>query len=141
MKIKNLLLPPCLAILLATPFSVLAGEWDQVRATAVAGDLNTVLRQMLAGPEEPRQQPDAIEDRNLNAAVVDLEQLQKEVARLADMLANGRNQNQTRGFQREINSLRGSIRDYTRNTVISPEVELLAERAAALLDELNGYYE
>lgn len=141
MKIKNLLLLPCLAILLAMPSSVFAGEWDQARATAVADDLNAVLRQMLAGPEEPRQQEDVIEDRNLNAASVDLEQLQKKVARLADMLANGRDQDQTRGFQQTINALRGSIRDYTRNTVISPEVELLAERAAALLDELNRHYE
>lgn len=133
------LLPPWLMRPGGAPFQ--ASEWNPDRLIAVVDALNVNLQRLLLDESNPGAQPDVIGNRDLGAGVVDLRQLQTEVARLADLLARGRSRDQTCALMVKIASLRGSLQDHARNPVLSPVAERIASEAAALRDELQRYDE
>ena len=93
----------------------------------------------MSGGEGVRQ-PDAVQNKNAQAALVDIRVLVEEVERLDLALTAGNSKAQTFAQYQRISNLRYSVRDYAREIEIREDILGEVEAAGKLLHELDLMY-
>lgn len=135
-KIPGLALILCL---LSAAASAQTG-WNQDEAIGIVGELRESLDRIVAASSEGAEQPDAVQSKNSQAALVDIKVLIEELERLDLALAAGNGKVQTLARYQRISNLRYSVRDYAQDLEIRDEVRSEAEAAGNLLRELDLMY-
>lgn len=123
------------------PIAAHAAQWDQQKVAEIAGQVNTMLEEIVSDPATTKEQDVPLQRKKHNAALVDLQSLNEYVTELAAALKQGRGREQTWALYRKITTLRKSVRDYAQDLTIAEVVRNKAQATRALLDELDAFYQ
>lgn len=115
-------------------------DFDQQAATETAEALSRSLAELLADPGLTTPQPTAMQDRERNAAVVTIRELESMTKELTRRLESGRGFSATDPLYQQLKLMRGDIRSYARRTWLPKGTQEKAQRAAELLSELGRLY-
>ena len=116
-------------------------EPDQQSETDLAQQLAVTLQKIIADPGAHWTQREAVQRKQHNAALIDLQRLSEFVTKLVTAFEQGQTIEQTRPLYRKIKSLRQSIRDYAQGSAVSEDVRAMADQASTLFDKLNSIYQ
>ncbi len=132
--------PVAVALWAATASGQAPPDWDQQRVTQLAAEFARTVQAITEDSGARHAQPTAIQQREHDAALVDLSDLNRAAFDLVDMLKSGKGYAQTRTAFRRVVALRESIRGYAADSQVSDSVHQRAEDARAVLRELGRYY-
>jgi len=114
--------------------------WDPQRATDLATRFEAAIRGLIEDPGLESPQTTAMQERQHQAAVLDVRRLAGMAEELARKLRSGRGYDQTRPIVEAMEQLRGSVREYARDSRLSKSAQEKARSAANLLTELSRLY-
>ncbi len=123
------------------PITAYATQWDQQKVVAIAGQVNTMLGEIVSDPGASIEQDATLQRKKHNAALVDLKNLHEYMAKLAAALNQGRGLPQTAALYKKVATLRKSVRDYAQDSTVSEGVRDKAQATGALLDQLDAFYQ
>ena len=115
-------------------------DWDQQRATDLATQFEAAIRGLIDDPGLESPQTTAMQERQHQAAVIDVRRLAGLSEELARKLRGGRGYHQTRPIVEAMEQLRDSIREYARDSRLSKSAREKGQSAASLLTQLGRLY-
>ncbi|UCE88331.1 MAG: hypothetical protein JSW10_08190 [Pseudomonadota bacterium] len=117
------------------------GKWNQQKITGLAIELAETVKRIRHDPGLRQPQSGIVQQRMYDAALLDLERLERLTDELAEALKDGQGFLQTRPTFQRILDQRQNILDYVRTARVAESVEKTAYRFRQLLDELATYYQ
>jgi len=142
--LKNLVITRLLACLvasaLAAPVAIAAEDWPRVEVADLTGQLVSSLQAIAGQADDGSSQPEALQEKNFHAALVELRQLIIDTRKLETMLIDGDNMHQTLPRYRQLTKLRKSVRYYAENTIIGADIRQQADITISLFERLDDYY-
>lgn len=118
-----------------------AAQWDQQKVAELAGQVKSILGEIVSDPTTAKEQDVPLQRKKHNAALVDLRNLNAYMKELTAALDQGRGREQTWALYKKVTTLRKSVRDYAQDLTISESVRTKAQAAGALLDQLDSMYQ
>ena len=115
-------------------------QWKGEAAAGIAQALTVNVGELIAAAESGVAPADAVQSKNVQAAIVDLKTMRDELERLDLALAAGRNKVQTFAIYQNISNLRASVRDYAEDVAVSEPLREKADETRRLLRELDLQY-
>ena len=116
-------------------------DWDPQRATDLATQFEAAIRGLIDDPGLESPQTTAMQERQHQAAVIDVRRLAGLSEELARKLRGGRGYHQTRPIVEAMEQLRDSIREYARDSRLSKSAREKGQSAASLLTQLGRFYD
>jgi hypothetical protein len=116
-------------------------DWNQEKVTSVARQLSKALDDVLADPEIDAKQATAMQQREHEAAISSIRELNRNVKDLARRLGTGYTRDESEVFFGLVTGLRSDIRAYARSSWLPERTRLKVEKAAGLIDRLSRYYQ
>lgn len=115
-------------------------KWDQQKVTELGTELAATVKQIHHDPGLRHRQEGIVQQRMYDAALLDLQRLERLTDELATELKAGRGFLETRPTFQRILDQRQNIFDYVRTAEVAESVEHTARRFRQLLEHLANYY-
>jgi len=139
---RNVHLRPFIAFLVGIFAATATAEdaWTQEKANALATTLATSLEAAVTQAESGPAQAEAIQQRKLEAALIDLRQMSRMANDLARKLDAGEGRDETTPLVRQISLQREAVQFYAKDTTVRSDTRETSESAIAALSELEALY-
>jgi hypothetical protein len=125
---------------LTVPTAFSAEDWPRGEVAELATELTNALQVITELADDGSSQPEALQEKNFRAALIDLRQLITDTRELETMLLDGDTMHQTLPKYRLITRRRKSVRFYAESTVIDDAIRQQADTTMLLFEKLDAYY-
>ncbi len=125
---------------LTTAAALAAEDWSSEEVAGLVTELALSLEVISELADDGSSQPEALQEKNFRAALIDLRQLISDTRELETMLIDGDSMQQTVPQYRQITRRRASVRFYAESTVIDDAIRQQADSTMSLFDKLDTYY-
>ena len=115
--------------------------WSQPEVLAPTEELSTALDELLADPELREPQSSVYQQRNFDAAIATVKEVQPRVADLRRRLASGSDLDGSRPYFDLVAELREEIASYAEETWLSDTTRVKVRRVRELFRRLERYYQ
>lgn len=117
-----------------------ATDWSQHEASTITETFIQTLEAVQRKARSPDKQPGIYEERNANAALVNLNQLIIHSKELKKMIDSGTGKNKTKGQYLQLEQFVSSIKFYIEKIEVGAAIHDDAKTAKSLYDQLTELY-